>query len=50
KSGKAIKNGKKKLLLKKGKQVKVKADFIVKIGHSKFYQIGKNQFVKVANF
>lgn len=50
KSGKAIKNGKKKLLLKKGKQVKVKANFIVKIGHSKFYQIGKNQFVKVANF
>lgn len=51
KSGKTIKNGKKKVLLQKGKKVRVKAtSIIVKIGHSKYYQIGKNQFIKVANF
>ncbi|WP_254261717.1 SLAP domain-containing protein [Lactobacillus helveticus] len=37
--------------MKKGKKVRVKAtSIIVKIGHSKYYQIGKNQFIKVANF
>lgn len=50
KSGKIIKHGKKPLLLKKGKSIRLKIGLIVTICHKRFYQIGKNHFVKASNF
>lgn len=47
--GKVVKHGKKRLLLKKGRKF-IDTNSVVKIRGQQFYQIGKNRFVKVANF
>ncbi|AZA21938.1 SLAP domain-containing protein [Lactobacillus helveticus] len=51
KHGKVVKSGLRIKVLKRGKLLKaLKNAKIVKINGKRYYQIGKNQFVKVANF